>query len=61
MKKKFLVLSHNGDPFGGGFTASEYENRNDQFGVYRGDIGAMPRSFWRTYARKNDYVLVEVR
>jgi hypothetical protein len=58
--KSILQLAHNGDPYGGGFTATQ----SDTDGVswfYRGDIGPMPRSFWRRYARLHGYTLREVR
>lgn len=58
---KFLQLEHNGDPYGSGFTATELDRRDATIGVYRGDIGARPRSWWRAYARRNGYVLREVR
>lgn len=58
---KYLQLTHNGDPFGSGFTATELESRDSTIGIYRGDIGAMPRSWWRAYARRHGYVLMEVR
>jgi len=56
MKRKLLELSPNGDPFSRGFTASE---RTENGWVYRGDIGARSRSWWRNYARKNGYKLRE--
>jgi hypothetical protein len=58
---KYLELAHNGDPYGSGFTATGLENRGDTIGVYFGDIGAKPRAWWRAYARRNGYVLIEVR
>lgn len=58
---KYLQLEHNGDPYGSGFTATELNHREDTIGIYRGDIGAMPRSWWRAYARRNGYVLIESR
>ena len=61
VSRPWLTLSHNGDPYGGGFVATESENRNDRYGVYRGDLGARPRSFWRAYARRNGYRLAEAR
>lgn len=58
---KTLVLEHNGDPYGGGFTATEMESPTDRYGIYRGDIGARSRQWWRDYARRNGYKLKEVR
>lgn len=60
-KTKYLVLSPNGDPYGRGFTATEMDNPSDNTGIYCGDIGAMSRSWWRNYARRNGYKLVEWR
>ena len=58
---KYIVLSHNGDPYGGGFTGTEMVNRDDDIGIYRGDVGAMSRQWWRNYARRNGYKLIECR
>lgn len=57
---KYLHLSYNGDSFGRGFVAMETENRNDTVGIYRGDIGARSRQFWRNFAKRNNFKLVEV-
>jgi hypothetical protein len=58
--KRILELEHNGDPYGSGFVASEsVDNGHSWF--YRGDIGPMPRSFWRAYAKRNGYTLREYR
>lgn len=57
--RPILALAHNGDPYGSGFTASESTDGGRSW-VYRGDIGARPRSFWRRYARKGRYILREV-
>lgn len=59
-RKPILELSPNGDPFGSGFTASESTDGGRTW-FYRGDIGAMPRSFWRAYARRAGKILREVR
>ena len=59
---KILELSHNGDPYGRGFTATEYKDKveyDSGIGIYRGDIGAMPRAYWRNYAKRNGYTLKE--
>ena len=59
-----LELSPNGDPFGSGYHAIEYKDnaeRDTGIGVYRGDIGDRPRSYWRWYARRAGYRLVEYR
>lgn len=58
---KYLVLEHSGDPYGRGFVATEMKNTTDQYGIYRGDIGAQSRQWWRNYARRNGYQLVEVK
>lgn len=55
-----LELSHNGDPYGRGFTASESKD-NGRSWFYRGDVGARSRAWWRYYARKQGYVLREAR
>ena len=55
----FIELSPNGDPYGRGFTGTETVNRDDRYGVYRGDIGAQTRAWWRAWAARNDYVLIE--
>jgi len=57
--KPILELSHNGDPYGTGFVASESTDGGETW-FYRGDIGAMPRSKWRHYARQHRYILREV-
>lgn len=56
--KPVLGLSVNGDPYGGGFTASESRDGGKSW-FYRGDIGARSRSWWRVYARRSGYVLRE--
>ncbi len=58
---KYIELTPNGDPYGSGFTATELINRHDTIGVYRGDIGAQSRAYWRRYARRNGYKLIEYR
>ncbi len=57
----YLHLFPNGDPFGSGFTATETEYRHDDIGIYRGDIGPQTRAWWRVYASRHGYVLVEWR
>lgn len=60
--KPLLELRPNGDPYGSGFNAIEYstkENELNGIGVYRGDLGDQPRSFWRHYAKRNEYRLRE--
>ena len=56
-----LRIVHNGDPYGRGFVGSVFESRDAQYGTYLGDIGAMPRYFWRAYARRNQLILIEPR
>jgi len=55
MKKgKRIELRPNGDPFGSGFVAIEYESLEHYkrgSGVYLGHLGAQSRSFWRNWAR----------
>lgn len=57
---KIIELSVNGDPYGKGYTGSESTD-GGQTWYYRGDVGAMPRSWWRNYCRKNKIVLREIR
>lgn len=47
-------------PNGRGFTASETRDAGHTW-IYRGDIGAQPRAWWRAYARRNGFKLREVR
>jgi len=52
MKKKIIEIYPNGDPFGRGFCGTEYKDQKEYdsgIGVFRGDIGPRPRSFWRSY------------
>jgi hypothetical protein len=60
MPRTILELQHTGDPYGSGFEATE-SNDGGKTWFYRGDIGAMPRAWWRTYARRNNYTLREAR
>lgn len=62
MKKlrPIIELTHNGDPYGRGFTASESTDGGKSW-FYRGDIGAAPRHWWRWYCRRTYSVLREVR
>lgn len=56
-----IILSPNGDPYGRGFVGMLANSADADSGVYMGDVGARPRSWWRTYAKRNAYLLVEVR
>jgi hypothetical protein len=58
--KTIIELSHNGDPYGKGFWGSQSDDGGKSW-VFRGDVGAMPRQWWRWYARKNNFTLREVR
>lgn len=60
MKTKIIELNVNGDPYGRGYTGSESVD-NGKTWYYRGDVGAMPRSWWRNYCRKNNIILREFR
>ena len=53
-----ITLEPNGDPYGRGFTGIETTAFGD---IYRGDIGAQSRAWWRRYARQNGYRLIEWR
>lgn len=56
---RYIALSHNGDPYGRGFTGTMLETRDATTGIYRGDIGARSRAWWRRYARLERYTLIE--
>ena len=58
---QYIVLSHNGDPFGRGFTGTLMHKLDDDSGIYCGNIGAQSRAWWRSYARSKGYKLVECR
>jgi hypothetical protein len=61
MAATHIILSHNGDPYGRGFVGMLADSATADCGVYMGDIGARPRAWWRHYARRNGYKLVEHR
>lgn len=54
--RNIIEITQNGDPFGSGFVGSETGDGGRSW-FYRGDIGAMPRRFWRNYCRKNKITL----
>lgn len=56
--RPILELVHNGDPFGGGFTARESKDDGETW-FHRGGIGARTRQWWRQYARRHGYRLRE--
>lgn len=56
--RPIIQLDWNGDPYGSGFTGSQ--NNGDGW-FYRGDIGAMPRAWWRGYAWRMGFILREAR
>jgi hypothetical protein len=58
--KAIIELQHNGDPYGSGFTGSESTDGGESW-FYRGDVGAMPRWWWRNYCRRTNKILREVR
>jgi hypothetical protein len=51
-----LEIYPNGDPFGRGFQGSLSTDAGASW-VFLGSIGAMPRAWWRSYARRNGYAL----
>ncbi len=54
--RDIISIQTNGDPYGYGFVGSQsHDNGHSWF--YRGDIGAQPRWWWRSYCRKNNYIL----
>lgn len=55
----YLHLTSDNNPCGSDFTATETEYRDDDIGTYRDDIGAQTRQWWRDYARRYGYVLIE--
>ena len=58
--KPIIEIEPNGDPYGSGYTGVEYTSQaeyNTGIGVYRGDIGARPRAWWRSYCFENGYIL----
>lgn len=59
--RPILELRHNGDSFGSGFEAIELDRPDANTGIFRGDLGARPRSWWRLYAARNGYKLREAR
>lgn len=46
-----VEIQPNGDPYGGGWTGSETHDGGASW-VYRGDVGARPRQWWRDYCRR---------
>lgn len=54
-----IQLEPNGDPYGRGFVGTLLSSNNATVGPYMGDVGAKSRQWWRNYARKNDYKLIE--
>lgn len=51
-----IYLSH---ASGGGFWGTLMPSRHATIGTYMGDVGVRSRAFWRTYAKRNGYLLVE--
>lgn len=51
-----IEITPNGDPYGSGFTGSESLDGGTSW-VYRGDIGARSRRYWRWYAKQQGAVL----
>lgn len=58
--KVVLELRSNGDPYGRGYVASESRDGGLTW-VYRGDVGAASREWWRREARRIGAQLREVR
>lgn len=57
MKNSHIIeIYPNGDPFGGGFQGSESTDGGESW-VFRGDVGAVPRRWWRNYCQRNKIVL----
>lgn len=55
-----IQLSRNGDQYGDGFTGAETLDRGHRW-VYRGDLGAHTRWWWRSYCRQRIIILREDR
>lgn len=53
-----ILLAHANS---GGFWGTLAESRDADTGIFMGDIGARSRTFWRNYAKRNGYKLVEER
>lgn len=58
--KVVLELRSNGDPYGRGYVASESRDGGVTW-VYRGDVGAASREWWRREAKRIGAQLREVR
>lgn len=56
-----VIIERNGDPFESGFVGCQYADPWERYPVYRGDIGAKPRGWWRSYCRQNNLLLREPR
>lgn len=58
--RPIVELSHNGDHYGRGFVGSMSYDGGESW-IYRGDIGAAPRWWWRMWCRRHGVTLREVR
>ena len=56
MPRTIIEIQVNGDPYGRGFVGSESRDNGHSW-IYRGDVGAMSRDWWRYYCRRNGFVL----
>lgn len=54
--KTIIEIYVDGDPYGSGFQGSQSDDGGHSW-FYRGDIGAMPRLWWRAYCRKCNFTL----
>jgi hypothetical protein len=54
--RTIIEIQVNGDPYGSGFLGSQSDDGGNSW-CYRGDIGAQTREWWRTYCRRNNYIL----
>ena len=55
-KDHIIEIQINGDPYGSGFVGSESVDGGKSW-IYRGDIGARPRWYWRNLVRKAGAIL----
>jgi len=51
-----IEIHKNGDPYGKGYTGIESTDGGTSW-FFRGDIGAMPRLWWRNYCMRQHIIL----
>lgn len=55
-QRDIIEIQVNGDPYSGGYVGSHSCDNGNSW-IYRGDIGARSREFWRNYCRNHKYIL----